>query len=81
MNCDIHWYEETITSPRVEKLKEWGYTVKDGKHIIQRYTSGKDTAFDVFDIENPIEVLAHMILHLTCGYRLLYWVKNIILVG
>ena len=52
MNCDIHWYEETITSPRVEKLKEWGYTVKDGKHIIQRYTSGKDTAFDVFDIEN-----------------------------
>ena len=49
--------------------------------LSQRYTSGKDTAFDVFDIENPIEVLAHMILQQFVVTSLLYWVKNIILVG
>lgn len=52
MNCDIHWYEETITSPRVQQLKEWGYTYEDGRHIIQRYSTGKMEAFDVFEIPN-----------------------------
>ena len=57
MNCDIHWYEETITSPRIEQLEKWGYNYNDGKHIIQRYTSGLDTAFDVFDIPNEYREL------------------------
>ena len=57
MNCDIHWYEETITSPRVQQLCEWGYNYDDGNHIIQRYTSGVDTEFDVFDIPNKYRKL------------------------
>ena len=52
MNCDIHWYEETMSSPRAKQLREWGYEPKDGRHVIQRYTSGLDTAFDVLDIPN-----------------------------
>lgn len=52
MNCDIHWYEETITSPRVQQLLDWGYTYEDGYHIIQRYTTGKMEAFDVLEIPN-----------------------------
>jgi|TARA_B110000908_G_C10223933_1_gene436853 hypothetical protein len=52
MNCDIHWYEETITSPRVTQLNDWGYNYLDGLHIIQRYTSGKDKSIDVFNISN-----------------------------
>mgnify|MGYP001407247057 CR=1 FL=1 len=52
MNCDIHQYEYTVNSPRAQTLREWGYTPKDGKHIIQRYTTGKDQAFDVYDIPN-----------------------------
>lgn len=52
MNCDIHWYEETITSPRVQQLLDWGYNYNDGYHVIQRYTSGKMEAFDVLEIPN-----------------------------
>jgi len=57
MNCDIHWYEETVNSPRVNELRAWGYDINDGRHIIQRYTSGKDTAFDVFEIDNTLRSL------------------------
>jgi len=57
MNCDIHWYEETITSPRVQQLYDWGYNYNDGNHIIQRYTSGADRAFDVVDIPNEYRKL------------------------
>ena len=80
MNCDIHWYEETMALSST--ITRMGYEPQDGKHIIQRYTSGLDTAFDVLDIlmtfpSTALIALSRFMVTLCCiRQRVLYcWVN------
>jgi len=53
MNCEIHEYEETIRSPRVNQLRDMGFEPTDGYHLIQRYFDDSRPGYaDCYDM-NP----------------------------